>query len=178
MAGDRRNGTQGRETMSHPFPPLFDEQSRVLILGSFPSVKSRENMFYYGHRQNRFWRVIAAVFGEQVPETIPEKTQLILSRHLALWDSIGRCEIYGSADASIRGAEANDLRIILDHAPIQKICCNGRKAWEIYTRLIEPTTGRPAECLPSTSPANASWSVERLIEAWRVIRPDQDGGEG
>ena len=156
----------------HPFPPLFDSQSRVLILGSFPSVKSRENMFYYGHRQNRFWPVVAAVFGERAPESIPQKSQLILSRHLALWDSIGGCEISGSADASIRGAIPNDLRIILDHAPIQRIYCNGKKSHEIYMRMIEPLTGRKAECLPSTSPANARWTMEQLIEVWKVIRRD------
>ena len=157
-------------TVVHPFPPLFDAESRVLILGSFPSVKSRENMFFYGHPQNRFWPVIAAVFGEETPRTIPEKKQLILSRHLALWDSIAWCEISGSSDASIRGALPNDLNSILDSAPIRKIYCNGRKSHEIYRRLIEPMTGREAECLPSTSPANAQWSVQRLTEAWSAVK--------
>ena len=155
---------------AHPFPPLFDEHSRTLILGSFPSVKSRENRFFYGHPQNRFWRVTASVFGERVPETIPEKKQLILRNQLALWDSVAFCEVTGSADASIRCVIPSDLHLILDQAPIGRICCNGRKSYEIYTRLIEPVTGRKAECLPSTSPANAQWTAERLTEAWAVLK--------
>ena len=156
--------------IAHPFPPLFDEHSRILILGSFPSVKSRENQFFYGHPQNRFWKTVAGVFGEKVPETIPEKKRLILGRQLALWDSIAFCEVTGSADASIRCAIPNDLDVILDQAPIGRIFCNGRKSHEIYTRLIEPMTGRKAECLPSTSPANAQWTAERLAEAWSVLK--------
>ena len=155
---------------AHPFPPLFDEGSRTLILGSFPSVKSRENLFFYGHPQNRFWKVIASVFGERVPETIPEKKQLILGRHLALWDSVAFCEVTGSADASLRCIIPNELREILDSAPIGRIYCNGRKSFEIYTRLIEPAVGQKAECLPSTSPANAQWKLERLTEAWSVLK--------
>ena len=155
---------------AHPFPPLFDEYSRTLILGSFPSVKSRENLFFYGHPQNRFWKVISSVFGERVPETIPEKKQLILGKHLALWDSVAFCEVTGSADASLRCVIPNDLQAMLEAAPIGRIYCNGRKAHEIYTRLIEPMTGRKAECLPSTSPANAQWTPERLAAAWSVLK--------
>ncbi len=155
---------------AHPFPPLFDKHSRTLILGSFPSVKSRENLFFYGHPQNRFWKVIASVFGEKVPETIPEKKQLILERHLALWDSVAFCEVTGSADASLRCVLPNDLQAMLEAAPIERIYCNGRKSHEIYTRLIEPMTGRKAECLPSTSPANAQWTPERLTAAWSVLK--------
>ena len=155
---------------AHPFPPLFDEYSRTLILGSFPSVKSRENLFFYGHPQNRFWKVISFVFGERVPETIPEKKQLILGKHLALWDSVAFCEVTGSADASLRCVIPNDLQAMLEAAPIGRIYCNGRKAHEIYTRLIEPMTGRKAECLPSTSPANAQWTPERLTAAWSVLK--------
>ncbi len=162
----------------HPFPPLFDENSHTLILGSFPSVKSRENQFFYGHPQNRFWRVIASVFREQVPATIPEKKRLILKRNLALWDSVAFCEVTGSSDASIRCALPNDLHIILDNAPIERIYCNGRKSWEIYTRLIEPLTGRKAECLPSTSPANAQWTAEKLTEAWSVLKDEPGGAQG
>ena len=155
---------------AHPFPPLFDEQSRTLILGSFPSVKSRESLFFYGHPRNRFWTVISSVFGERVPETIPEKKQLILRRHLALWDSIAFCEVTGSADASLRCVIPNDLRDILDAAPIERIYCNGRKSFEIYARLIEPMTGRKAECLPSTSPANAQWKPDQLTAAWSILK--------
>ena len=156
----------------HPFGPLFSERSRVLILGSFPSVKSREQRFFYGHPQNRFWKVIAALFGQDPPGTIPEKRELILTHGLALWDSIASCVITGSSDASIREVKANDLRVILDHAPIQRICCNGKESFRQYEKQIRPVTGREALCLPSTSPANAQWSLEKLIEAWSVILRD------
>lgn len=155
--------------LQHPFEPLFNENSHVLILGSFPSVKSREQNFFYGHPQNRFWRVIAAVFDKPVPQNIEEKKQLILTNGLALWDSIASCEITGSSDASIRNARANDIDIILGNSSIERIYCNGRKSHELYCRYIEAQTGREAICLPSTSPANAQWSLERLIEAWSVI---------
>ena len=156
--------------LTHGFGPLYDEDSEVLILGSFPSVKSREQQFFYGHPQNRFWKVIAAVFGEEAPATIPQKKALILDHGLALWDSIASCEVAGSSDASIREVRPNDLRVILDRCDIRKICCNGRKSYEMYDRYIRPRTGREALCLPSTSPANAQWSLERLTGAWSVIR--------
>ncbi len=156
--------------LEHPFGPLFDQNSRILILGSFPSVKSREQQFFYGHPQNRFWKVIAAVFDEPVPGTIEEKKKLILGHGLALWDSIASCVITGSSDASIREVRPNDLGIILDHCAIRRICCNGRKSWEMYERYIRPVTGREALCLPSTSPANAQWSPEKLTEAWSVLK--------
>ena len=155
--------------LQHPFGPLFNENSHVLIMGSFPSVKSRDQNFFYGHPQNRFWRVIAAVFDKPVPQNIEEKKQLILTNGLALWDSIASCEITGSSDASIRNARANDIDIILGNSSIERIYCNGRKSHELYCRYIEAQTGREAICLPSTSPANAQWSLERLIEAWSVI---------
>ena len=160
------------DRLIHPFGPLYSENSRVLILGSFPSVKSREQNFFYGHPQNRFWKVIAAVCGEPVPQTIGEKKQLILSNGLALWDSIASCEITGSSDASIRNARANDISLILDNSQVDRIYCNGRKSHELYQKYIEPAIGREAVCLPSTSPANAQWSLDRLIEAWREVRPD------
>ena len=158
-----------KQKLNHPFGPLYDENSRVLILGSFPSVKSREQNFFYGHPQNRFWKVIAAVFDQPVPKTIEEKRHLILSSGLALWDSIASCEITGSSDSSIRNARANDIGIILDNCNIERIYCNGRKSHELYRKYIEPRTGRDAVCLPSTSPANAQWTLEKLIEAWSVI---------
>lgn len=154
----------------HPFGPLYNERSRVLILGSFPSVKSREQAFFYGHPQNRFWKVIAAVTDREVPQTVDEKKSLILSGGLALWDSIASCEITGSSDASIRGAEANDISVITGSCDIRAIYCNGKKSLEVYRKYIEPQLGRQAEALPSTSPANAAWSLDRLIEAWSVIR--------
>lgn len=155
--------------IQHPFEPLYNENSKVLILGSFPSVKSREQQFFYGHPQNRFWKVISALFDEDVPTTIPEKKHLILSNHLALWDSIASCEITGSSDASIRNAKANDISLILRNCPIQTIICNGRKSYELYKKYIEEQTGRTAICLPSTSPANASWTMDKLIDAWSVL---------
>ncbi len=155
--------------IEHPFPPLFDERSEILILGSFPSVKSREQLFFYGHPQNRFWRVLAAVFDCAIPETIAEKKTFLLQNHVALWDVIASCEIQGSADSSIRNAVANDLSPILRNAPIRCIFVNGGTAKKLYDRHILPVIGREATVLPSTSPANAAWSLERLTEAWNII---------
>lgn len=160
-----------RETsVVHPIPPLYDGRSEILILGSFPSVKSREAQFFYGHPQNRFWKVIAAVCGEPVPETVPEKKALLLSHHIALWDVIHSCDIQGSSDASIKNVVPNDLGVILDAAPVRQIYVNGKTAEKYYRKYTQPVTGREAVCLPSTSHANAAWSVERLIDAWKIIR--------
>lgn len=155
-----------KSEIAHPFPPLYDENARVLILGSFPSVKSREQMFFYGHPQNRFWRVLAAVLGCETPQSIPEKRAMLLSHSIALWDSIARCEIEGSSDASITGVVPNDLSPIFAAADIRQVFCNGQKSHEMYRRWLEPVYGRTAVCLPSTSPANAAWSLERLTAVW------------
>ncbi len=160
--------------LEHPFGPLFQPESNILILGSFPSVKSREQNFFYGHPQNRFWKVIAALYDQELPKTIPEKKALILNNRLALWDSIASCVITGSSDASIREVHPNDLHRILDHSPIEQIFCNGRKSFEMYEKYILPVIGREAVCLPSTSPANARWSLERLTEAWSVLLKGSD----
>ncbi len=154
----------------HPIPPVYDENSEVLILGSFPSVKSREQGFFYGHPQNRFWKVTAAVFGERVPETVEEKRAFLLRNHIALWDVIGSCEIEGSADSSIRNVIPNDLSVILDAADINGIFINGKTAYKYYRKYTEKATGREAVCLPSTSPANAAWTLEKLLESWKCIR--------
>ena len=154
----------------HPIPPVFDKHSEVLILGSFPSVKSRESGFFYGHPQNRFWKVTAAVFSEETPATIEEKKAFLLRNHIAVWDVIGSCEIEGSSDATIRDVTVNDLDIILKKADIKSIYVNGKKAYQMYQRYTQPVIGREAVCLPSTSPANAAWNIDKLIEAWRVIR--------
>lgn len=154
----------------HPFPPLYDENSKVLILGSFPSVKSREEMFFYGHKQNRFWKVIAAVTGTDTPVTIEEKSKLLHANYIAVWDVIASCDITGSSDSSIKNVVANDLTVILKSADIKQIFVNGKTAEKYYNKYIRGTIGREAVCLPSTSPANAGWSVERLIEAWSVVR--------
>ncbi len=156
-------------TVIHTIAPVYDESSRVLILGSFPSVRSRENGFFYSHPQNRFWRTLAVVLGEPVPDTIAEKTAMLLRNHIALWDVISRCEISGSDDASIRSAEANDLSCILEAARIRRIFVNGKTAARLYKRLIEPKTGIPAVLLPSTSPANARWTPDTLREAYCTI---------
>ena len=153
----------------HPFGPLFNESSRILILGSFPSVKSRKQQFFYGHPQNRFWKVLAALYQQDVPVTVDQKKALILENHLALWDSVASCVITGSSDASIREVRANDLSVILDNSAVQKIFCNGKTSWQMYEKWIRPATAREAVCLPSTSPANAQWTLDRLIDAWSVI---------
>ncbi|MBQ7541298.1 MAG: DNA-deoxyinosine glycosylase [Clostridia bacterium] len=155
--------------VAHPFAPVFDRSSRVLVLGSLPSVRSRENKFYYGHPQNRFWRVLAAVFSQSVPQTVEEKTALLLLHGVALWDVVARCDIAGSSDSSIRNAEPTDLRGILESSPIERIFANGGTAAKLYDRLQKPLTGIPIETLPSTSPANAAWTLPRLCEAWSVI---------
>ena len=154
----------------HPIPPVFDRSSRILVLGSFPSVKSREANFFYGHPQNRFWKVTAAVFGEDVPVSVEEKKAFLLRNRIAVWDVIHSCDITGSSDASIRNVVPNDLSVILDAADIRTIFVNGKTAERYYRQYTEPRTGRPAVCLPSTSPANAAWSMEKLAAAWQTIR--------
>lgn len=154
----------------HPIFPVFDEKSEILILGSFPSVKSREAGFFYGHPQNRFWRVTAAVFGAPVPTTIEEKRAFLLQNHIAVWDVIASCEIVGSSDASIRNVTANDLNVILNSAPIRQIYVNGKTAERYFKQYIFPQIQKDAICLPSTSPANAAWSLERLVASWAQIR--------
>lgn len=157
------------QTVVHTIPPLYDSHSRVLLLGSIPSPKSREIGFFYGHPQNRFWRVLAAVLGEEVPQTIEEKRTMCLKHHVALWDTIARCEIAGASDTSIRNAVPNDIGKLVRESEITRIFATGGKSAELYRKLIEPTLHIPITQLPSTSPANAAWSLERLIEAYRVI---------
>lgn len=156
--------------MVHPIAPVYDRDSRVLILGSFPSVKSREQQFFYGHKQNRFWRVMAKVLECEVPEDIPQKRTMLTTHHVAVWDVIASCEITGSSDASIRNVRPNDLSNILSQADIRAIYTNGGKAHQLYQKYIYPVTGREAYLLPSTSPANAAYSLDRLVDAWKVIR--------
>ena len=156
--------------IKHPFPPLYDKDSEILILGSFPSVKSREQNFFYGHPQNRFWKVTSGIFGCVEPVTIDEKREFLHSNHIALWDVIASCNIIGSSDSSISDVVANDLSEILVSANIRQIFVNGKTAEKYYNKYTFEKTNRKAICLPSTSPANAAWSVERLIDAWSVIR--------
>ena len=152
----------------HPFPPLYNKDSKILILGSFPSVKSREQMFFYGHPQNRFWKAISSVFGCDEPETIEEKKKVLLENGIALWDVIASCEITGSADSSIRNVVVNDLSIILEEADIRQIFVNGRTAEKYFKKYTK--IKQDAICLPSTSPANAAWSLEHLVEKWSIIK--------
>ena len=156
--------------LTHPFPPLYNKDSRILILGSFPSVKSREQMFFYGHPQNRFWKVISSVFECDVPQTIEEKKQLLLKHGIALWDVIASCEITGSSDSSIKNVKVNDLSIILEEADIMQIFVNGSTAEKYFKKYTKAQIKRDAICLPSTSPANAAWSVNRLVEEWKVLK--------
>ncbi len=153
--------------IAQPFDPVFDADSKILILGSLPSVKSRENGFYYGNPQNRFWKVMAALLEEPVPETIPEKRTMMLKHGIAIWDVIESCDIIGSSDSSIKNVVPADLTRILNGARIEKIFTNGGTASRLYRKYEEDLTGMPAVGLPSTSPANAAWNLERLITDWR-----------
>lgn len=154
----------------HPFPPLYNKDSKILILGSFPSVKSREQMFFYGHPQNRFWKVISLVFECSEPQTVEEKKQLLFENGIALWDVIASCEIVGSSDSSIKDVKVNDLSKILKEADIRQIFVNGKTAEKYFKKYTKALINRDAICLPSTSPANAAWSVERLVEKWKAIK--------
>lgn len=155
--------------LNHTFEPVFDRNSRVLILGTFPSVKSREQGFYYGHPQNRFWKILAGLLQEPVPGTIEEKKCFLLQHGIAVWDVVSACDITGSSDSSIRNVVPADLSEVLDHAPVQQIFANGTKAYSLYQKYAFPVTGREAVKLPSSSPANAAWQMERLLEAWKMI---------
>ena len=151
----------------HGFGPVYDGHSRILILGSFPSVKSRTVNFYYGHPQNRFWPVLAAVFGEAVPDEIDAKRAFVLRHGIALWDVLESCEIRGSSDASIRGAVPVEIGTVTGAGRIRTIFVNGGTAKKYYDRYLKALTGSEAVQLPSTSPANAAWSMERLLSVWK-----------
>ena len=156
--------------IQHPIEPVFDKNSKILILGSFPSVKSREQMFFYGHPQNRFWKVISKIFNSDFPNTIEEKKQLLLNNHIAVWDVIASCDINGSSDSSIKNVIPNDLTVILNIADIRKIIVNGKTAEKYYNKYIKKQINREAICLPSTSPANAVRSLDDLINEWKTIK--------
>lgn len=158
--------------INHPIAPIYNKESKVLILGSFPSVKSREQGFFYGHPQNRFLRVLSAVLNCPTPNTIEEKTRFLLENKVALWDVIASCTIEGSSDSSIRDVVANDLENILNESRIRRIFVNGATAKKLYDRHIFPKIGIEAVLLPSTSPANAAWTLENLIARWKMIAED------
>ena len=156
------------------FAPVYDDRSRALILGTWPSPKSREMAFYYGHLQNRFWPLLAALTGEplRAREDIAAKKQLLLRHGLALWDTLESCTITGASDASIRDVVPNDITGLLRKAPIRAVFCNGATAYRIYTKYQQPLTGIPAVRLPSTSPANAACSPARLEALWGAALAD------
>lgn len=149
-------------------PPLHGDRAAALILGSFPSPKSREQGFFYGHPQNRFWPLMASLTGEPVPDwaDIEAKKRIILDHGLAVWDTIGACDIRGASDASIRNVEPNDVAALIRRLGVQAVFCNGAASGRVYARYAQPMTGLPAAVLPSTSPANAAWSMEKLQAAW------------
>lgn len=156
--------------VSHDFEPVFDENSKVLILGTFPSVKSRENQFYYGHPQNRFWKVIAGLTESEVPQTIEEKKKLLLEHGIAIWDVIESCDIIGSSDSSIKNVVPADIERVVSNSKIQNIYANGGTAKKLYEKYSQKKTGREIVGLPSTSPANAAYSLERLLECWQEVK--------
>ena len=157
------------QKVRHEFAPVYDENSRILILGSFPSVKSREQQFYYGHSQNRFWKVLARLTGTPLPQTTEEKKTMLLQNHIAIWDVIAQCEIIGSSDSSIREVVATDLQQILESADIRQIYANGNTAKKLFDKYQKERCGREIIGLPSTSPANAAYSLEKLLEHWSCI---------
>ena len=173
---------EGYQHIEHGFSPVFDQHSRVLVLGSFPSVLSRANAFYYGNPQNRFWRVMAACLGVPVPPSVGDplagsepatldasiaaKRSMLLNGGVALWDAIESCDIKGSSDASIKNVVPAHIECITDAVSIEQVICNGGTAGRLYKRFLQERTGLPAIVLPSTSPANAAWRLERLVERW------------
>lgn len=154
---------------THGIEPVYDSSSSILILGSFPSVKSRQAAFFYGHPQNRFWPLLSLLLQEPDPVSADEKKRLLIKRRIALWDVIESCDIEGSSDSSIKNVVPNRLSLVLDAAPIRQIYTNGAASFRLYEAYCQPLTGRPAVKLPSTSPANAAFSMERLKESWRII---------
>lgn len=158
------------ETIKHEFPPYYDADSKILILGTIPSVKSREIGFYYCHPQNRFWKVLSKIYQEDVPITMEEKKELLSRHHIALWDVLASCTIEGSSDQSIRRPVCNDLSVILKHSAVEKIYTTGQKAYDLYQKYCYSKTKINAILLPSTSPANAAYSLEKLVEAYSKIK--------
>lgn len=154
--------------VEHTFGPVYDSESRILILGSFPSVKSREISFYYGHPQNRFWKLLSLLFNEE----IKDKKTFLLKHHIALFDVIESCDIIGSSDTSIRNVKPNDLSLIINNSKIETVYLNGSKAYELYKKYCADKYDIDAIKLPSTSPANAAYSIDDLFNEWKIIRTD------
>lgn len=165
---------ESKQRYSHTCYPIYDADCKALILGTFPSVKSRETAFYYGHPQNRFWKTLAGIFGETVPTTPDEKKTMLLRNHVALWDVIESCEVTGSSDSSIRNVVPNDITLILKSCNIDHIYGNGEMSVKLYNRYLKESAGMEITKLPSTSPANATFSLERLIESWGIIKEQME----
>ena len=162
-------GKNVRTRVTHEFPAVYDRDSRVLLLGSIPSPKSREVGFYYGHPQNRFWKVLAAVLGETIPETIPQKKAMLKRHHIALWDVLESCTIVGASDTSIEDAVPNKIAALVARSKVTRIFCTGATAHKLYQKYCAADVGIDAVKLPSTSPANCAISLERLVDAYRDI---------
>lgn len=158
-----------KQTVIHPFAPVWNDQSRILILGSFPSVRSRQIGFYYGHPQNRFWPLMARLFDEPIPKSTEERRTFALCHGIALWDSIESCQITGSSDASIRHAKPNDIASLIRQTSITRIYCNGQQSYRCFQKYCAETCPLPVIPLPSTSAANAAWTLDKLADAWKVI---------
>ena len=169
MIGKKNNKAAVRTHVSHEFPAVYDRGSRVLLLGSIPSPKSREVGFYYGHPQNRFWKVLAAVLGEPLPETIPQKKAMLKKHYIALWDVLESCTIVGASDTSIEDAVPNKISELVQASHVERIFCTGATAHKLYQKYCAASVGIDAEKLPSTSPANCAVSFEKLVEAYRKI---------
>ncbi len=171
MIMKQRNHEQKHKSdrVTHPFAPVFSAQSKVLVLGSFPSVQSRANTFYYGHPQNRFWKLLAALFEGRVPESIPEKTAFLQSHRIALWDVVADCTIAGSADSTLKPYQFSDIQSLLQKTDIRQVFANGQTAGKLYRKHIQPITAMPVSILPSTSPANAVFTLEKLLRAWKPL---------
>ena len=159
----------GEQWVEHPFPPVYDENSRVLILGSLPSVRSRQEGFFYGHPRNRFWQVLSQLLSEPLPTDIPQKQALLLRRNIALWDVISRCEITGSSDASIRSVTPADLQSLVSRSQIDHVFLNGQAAARVYQRYQADALALPYTVLPSTSPANAAYPLGTLVDCWQPV---------
>ena len=158
-----------RTRVTHEFPALYDRESQVLMLGSIPSPKSREMAFYYGHPQNRFWKVMAAVLGEDIPETIPQKKAMLKKHHIALWDVLDSCTIVGASDTSIEDPIVNNIGELVKKSKVSRIFCTGATAYNLYKKFCANDAGMEATKLPSTSPANCAVSLEKLIEAYKEV---------
>ncbi len=155
--------------IKHTIEPFYNENSEILILGSMPSVKSRIEGFYYAHPQNRFWKVLSLVYKESIGETILEKKSFLNKHHIALFDVIASCDILGSSDASIKNVKINNISKIIKETHVKKIYLNGKKASTLYNRYLKDKLNIESICLPSTSPANANYSLLDLVNAYQVL---------